>query len=185
MWTNYLCLYWCIHMFSWIQVVKFKCIINHWRQGIVTLTASPSLVAHCVVILTTWDATDAVRFSVWRTFCFSLIAIQYPINSSYQSPRDGGSWWVQTIRWIMLNTFVVTYCANVRPIKISSVRFCFMDIDITLGPHKFSQQANKDYQWTLHIFQPLYYICQLFPWAFMTGLLSIKWRIPLTSQWHI
>ena len=76
------------------------------------------------------------------------------------------SWWVQTIRWIMLNTFVVIYCANVRPIKISSVQFCSMDIDVPLGPHKFSQQANINYQWTLHIFQSWYYICQLFPWAF-------------------
>ena len=171
-------------MFSWIQSVKFKCIINHWRQGIVTLAASPSLVAHGVFILTTWHATDAVRFSVWRSFCFSLIAMYYPINSSYQSPRDGvqPSWWVQTIRWIMLNTSVVIYCANVRPIKISSVRFCSMDRDITLGPHKFSQQANRDYHWTPHIFHPLYYICQF---ATMIGLLSIKWLIPLTSQWHI
>ena len=66
----------------------------------------------------------------------------------------------------MLNIFVVIYCANVHPIKISSVRFCSMDIDITLGPLKFSQQANTNYEWTLHIFQSLYYICQLFPLVF-------------------
>ena len=184
MWSNYLCLYWCIHMFSWIQSVKFKCIINHWRQGIVTLAASPSLVAHGVFILTTWHATDAVRFSVWRSFCFHWLPCNIQSTHLTRVPVMAvqHSWWVQTIRWIMLNTFVVIYRANVRPIKISSVRFCSMDRDITLGPHKFSQQANRDYHWTPHIFHPLYYICQF---ATMIGLLSIKWLIPLTSQWHI
>ena len=40
-----------------------------------------------------------------------------------------------------------------------------MDMDIILGPHKFSLQANIDHQWTLLVLQSLYYICQLFPKA--------------------
>ena len=153
-----------MHSYVFMNPVKFKCITNHWRQGIVTLAPSPSLVAHCVVILTTWDTTDALRFSVWRSFCVSLTVISTHLTRVPVMAIQP-SWWVQTIHWIVLNTFVV-YCANIRPIKISSVRFCSMDIDITLGPHKFSQQANIDNQWTLHIFQSLHYFCQLFPWVF-------------------
>ena len=41
-----------------------------------------------------------------------------------------------------------------------------MDMDIILGPHELSPWANIDYQWTLHVFQSLYYLWQLFKETF-------------------
>ena len=138
------------------------------RLEIVTLAAFPSLVAHCVVI---WQPEmPPIGWGFCLVILFVFHWLPYYIQSTHFTRVpvmvDQPYWWVQTIRRIMLNTFVIIYCAIFRPIKISSVRLCSMDRGIILGFHKVSQLANIDYQWTLHIFQRLYKFCQLFPKAF-------------------
>ena len=157
MWSDYICSYWCIHTFSWTQSSLNALLIT--KAGDRHFVSFPvfggALCCH-------FDNLRCHRrdevFLFGDPFVFHWLPYYIQSTQFTRVPvmADQPEWWVQTIRRIMLNTFVTIYCANFRPIKISSVRFCSMDRDIILGSHKFSQLANIDYQWTPHIFQPLY-----------------------------
>ena len=151
---------------SWIQSSLNTLLITEGRGS--SLWQIPHLWWH--IVLSFWQLEmPPMRWGFLFDDPFVFHWLPYNIQSTHLTRVPviavQPSWWVQTIRRIMLNTFVVIYCADVRPIKISSVRFYSMDIDITLGSHKFSQQANI----VVHCYS--IYIYLIFPIFSMTRVI--------------
>ena len=109
-----------MHLKVFMNLIKLKCIINHWRQGNVSVASFPSFRQLAMPRRVEIARFDVIVVQPWRL--------------------------VQTIRWNMLNTFVIIYYTHICWIRSCSILFCSMDIDIIFGPHKFRLQASIDHQ---------------------------------------
>ena len=167
MWSDHLCLYHRIHAFSWIQWSWNELVITEGRGSSLWRLSRPRWQS----VLSFWQFAMPPTWwgcRIWRSCCFSLIAIQYAINSFSPGSRwYSGSTLMMGLDYPLHN--VECFCSYILCLfcRIKNGLFGSMDMDIILVPHIFSQQANIDHRCALHGLQSLYYLCQLVPKTFL------------------